>query len=56
MEGHLYWQQLECCCVHVETRVQGATESQVILCEDYMRDSLLLDNTHTSSFLQPTHS
>ena len=56
MEGNLHWQQLECCCVHVETGVQGATESQVILCEDYMRDSLLLDNTHTSSFLQPTHS
>ena len=23
---------------------------------DYMRNSLLLDNTHTSSVLQPTHS
>merc|ERR1712012_537160 len=23
MEGNLHWQQLECCCVHVETRVQG---------------------------------
>ena len=33
MEGNLHWQQLECCCVHVETGVQGATQSQVILCE-----------------------
>ena len=27
MEGNLHWQQLERCCVHVETGVQGATES-----------------------------
>ena len=23
LEGHLYWQQLECCCLHVEAGVQG---------------------------------
>ena len=46
MEGNLHWQQLECCCVHVETGVQGATESP----SDFLWSLLITSVMLTSSF------